>query len=138
MLLHHPEVATRKCSACALFMFCTKTGEGKNAEGKPAVVGEMLFNRGQPWKRPKTVPTPCSTCPKGSPEEAWKVELSERNQKAVELYLMMRSNPETYPLSTKKDYWVMRNKFECDRIYQAHDRDLLAQSIAAKLVPFMA
>ena len=53
----HPEVATRDCSHCQIYLYDEKTGEVKERRGKPI-------------KRPPGT-APCRTntgCPKGTPE----------------------------------------------------------------------
>lgn len=88
--------------------------------------------------RPKGTPTPCHLCPKKSPEEASNYELSVRNQKALEFYLRMKSNPNLLRGRFKHDRIIQRNNTEFDRYFKLYDNSNLAELIAAKIAPFLA
>lgn len=89
LLLDHPEVATRPCECCLLFMYEHKTGKlERDKEGKPV-------------RRPPHSKAPCQRgekesrevrariCPKISPNAG--VELNEQNKQALEHYYECRA-----------------------------------------------
>ncbi len=78
MALTQPLLAARTCGECAKWMY--------DRDGR-----RRLRRDGKPDPRPPGVPTPCGTCPKRSPREAHRYELSEKNLRAVECYFETRA-----------------------------------------------
>lgn len=78
LMLQHPEAAHRPCEECQRWMY----HEGKDKLGTQRVIGRD----GQPLTRAKNVPTPCWLCPKKSPTEAKRIELSDKNWRTWQVY----------------------------------------------------
>ena len=111
LLLYHPEVAYRPCEDCKAWVYDSKTGERMKRGGKDV-------------PRPKGIPTPCSTCPKKSPQEARHYELSAKNWQALEMYLQTQA---TFGLSLPKrvaqDPIVRKNMGIIGWVFSQHQRN---------------
>jgi hypothetical protein len=79
----HPGPASIDCNDCAKHVYNLQTGEVETFEIEDGKRLPIL----------RTGPTPCDSCPKGSPENGRKLELDWRNRRAVDLYHRMRSTP---------------------------------------------
>lgn len=116
MLLSYPEVATRSCDDCKKWLYNDDGGRVKRC--------------GMDVPRHSNQPTPCHKCPKKSPEEAHKYELSLKNQKAVQFHSVSKAvgfrnlTPEM-----ANDPILQRNFAIIGGIEEQHDRDELAKSI---------
>ena len=73
--LTNPKLAARSCDDCKKWIYIE---EGPRA-------GEIAKRLGENVPR-GNVPTPCRSCAKKSPEEAYAYELNDRSQQLVELY----------------------------------------------------
>lgn len=124
--LSHPEVAYRSCEDCLKYMYDHKTGRlFRNADGTP-----------QP--RPPGSKAPCQAtvkapfdvrariCAKVSPDAG--IELSDRNQAALEHYLRCRATGR-FP----DDPLVANNASIIRMIFDAHESNRLVNSITAML-----
>jgi len=120
MLLAHPEVATRSCEDCKKWVY--------NPDGSRQQRG------GKDVPRHPTVPTPCDSCPKKSPEEAHEYELSLKNMKAVQFHSISKAcgfrnlTPEL-----ANDSIIQRNFTIIEGIEEHFERERLAKSIASVL-----
>ena len=119
LLLHHPEVATRSCGDCQKWLYDDKTGE-------------RVKRAGRDIPRPKGVPTPCSLCPKRSPEEAPKLELSHKNLLTLQFYYRSKA-VEFRNLSERwaNDPIIQRNFAAIENELKQFDRKRLAEEINA-------
>lgn len=118
MIFEHPEVATRPCDECRLFVFDER--------------GEKATRGGQPIRRPPGASPPCKACPKKSPREAHRYELSPRNLRLVSCFMRRRATGDI-PMdeATRERFSVI------DAIVRRNERTSLARSIAAELLPLL-
>lgn len=76
-MLDHPKVARLTCGECAAFMRDANWDLEIGRDGKPI---------------PRlNVPTPCSSCPRGSPEREAETTITTKNLKAYRFALEMRA-----------------------------------------------
>lgn len=115
-LLNHPEVASRSCEECKLFVFDE--------------TGKKMMRGGKPVKRPQGAVPPCRQCPKESPEKAHEHELSPRNQQVVAYYLKHRAAG-----GLPMDELTQSRLAIVDSLVRRADQKTLAQSVALELLP---
>lgn len=84
-----------------------------------------------PCVRPKGSPTPCSTCPKESPEKAKEHELSPKNCRALAHYREARAVGLTD--TERADPIVRRNFAIIDNLFRFHEQQQSARLIASEI-----
>jgi hypothetical protein len=123
MALTSPGIAALPCSECAKFLYDIKTG-------KPVTRGD-----GEKQPRPQGAPLPCRLCPKKSPQEAHKYELSRKNVKALRLYLEMRATQgRCIPKRLARDGMFRRVMATIDQVMRSVEREQNAEAILAPLL----
>jgi hypothetical protein len=120
LLLFHPVIAARSCEECAKWWFDDDPANGKWTT--------KIINRGgRDFERPKDPKTkqpmtPCGQCPKRSPEEAGRLELSEKNQQAYQCYRRFRAlKGANITPAMKRDEVFGQNMELIDTIVRAHE-----------------
>lgn len=125
MLLRHPEVASRPCDVCKLYRW--------NPDGTIE-----HFRPGVPTPNP-TGYTPCSTCPKKSPDKAHKYELSNKNRQTLALYYRTRAmSGVNLSDAARSDPIVQKNLAIIDRIVRAFEAEQAALAGATRAITLSA
>ena len=123
--MFHPGAARIDCGECQKFVYNLETGERETFRSGP--------NRDLvPVGRPPGTPTPCNKCPKGSPEKAKTLELSEKNWSAFAHY--QESKAVGLTEAERRDPIVRRNFALMDRIAAERDRRDHSQGMAEALI----
>ena len=104
MRLLFPQVADRDCGECHRWIYNERTGARETDAS------------GQPRRRSKFTPPGCKVCPKKSPVEAWRYELSPRNEKTWQLYRQLTSAPYLCREEWRGDEILMANFALCQRV----------------------
>lgn len=99
-MLYHG-AASVPCSSCAKYVYDLETGKQEMYEAGEGNFLPILRNG----------PTPCSSCPKGGPENEEKLRLHWRNRMALDLYHRMRSTPRVRLPRHLRDCPVMQRNF---------------------------
>lgn len=118
-------IAARSCEECAKWWFDDDPANGKWTT--------KIINRGgRDFERPKDPKTkqpmtPCGQCPKRSPEEAGRFELSEKNQQAYQCYRRFRAlKGANITPAMKRDEVFGQNMELIDTIVRAHEATVAA------------
>lgn len=83
---------------------------------------KMIDRNGEPRRRPAHVPTPCSRCPKKSPEEAWRVELSANNLTTLSFYYEVQSTFGKALEMSRGGQLLLRKLGIIKAIFDSHER----------------
>lgn len=83
-MLFHPGAASIDCRDCQSFIYDLETGRRQTYRAGPTL-------EEKPCRRPAGSPTPCHRCPKQSPENARRRQLSQRNLFTWELFRRHRA-----------------------------------------------
>ncbi|QDU76436.1 hypothetical protein Pan97_34850 [Bremerella volcania] len=103
LIEEHPGAASIDCDDCAKWIYDLETGQKATVR-----VGPERKEEFQP--RPSGVPTPCSTCPKKSPENAKECTLSRKNYRTYQFWRMCNASHFHYmPEHLANDPIVARN-----------------------------
>lgn len=117
-MLRHPEVYDRSCSDCKLWVY-GQDGRIETRAGKPVA---------------RTGPPPCWSCPKKSPQEAHKYELTRENQALYNLYLQVRaSGGACLSEEQRASRRLMEKLSAIDSIVESDRRQKLASELATVL-----
>lgn len=120
-MLRHPEVASRSCDECKLWVF-DEQGKKQISRGKPVPMGKAK--------------PPCRMCPKKSPEEAHQYELSRKNALTVQMYYTTRAmNGTNLSDEARQDSRLQSNLAIVDRIIRPHEAE---QATSAAMALMMA
>lgn len=114
-------IAARSCEDCQKWWY---DDDGANGKWSTKIVGRGGVNFERP-KDPKTgqPKTPCEWCPKKSPEEAPKFELSAKNEAAYTLYRRLKAMRwTTVTPAMKRDEVLQRNVEIIDALVSAQER----------------
>jgi hypothetical protein len=108
MALVYPAVARVNCQDCLIHRYNLEDGVRLEYEAEGGVKLPIL--RG-------SEPAPCSTCPKKAPDLKGRLNLSDRNVKAVGFYHRMKATPGArHPLlqcpTTQRIFHEIDNAFE--------------------------
>lgn len=119
-LLKHPEVATRSCDECKKFVF--------DKDGK------KIRRRGGGYQTRNGALPPCRLCPKVSPEEAHKFELTTRNYRLYTVYKMIQATKGRYLSDEQmRDPLLAENLAIIYEIQQSRDRGMQAETLMTVL-----
>ena len=81
------------------------------------------MRRGSPVSRPRTSPTPCGTCPKGSPDRESESRLSPRNAAVVQTYRIVRAtNGAALTDEMRQDQRMLLDLAICDELFRAYEQ----------------
>lgn len=105
LLLLYPGPASIDCDQCAIWIYDLATGQRQTVRTGPD-------RREVPQPRPAGVPTPCTSCPKQSPDRARQLQLSAKNQRTYQLWR-----------------WAKATQFHCVPNHLKHD-PILARNFA--------
>jgi hypothetical protein len=114
-------IAARSCELCKEKWF---DDDPQNGKWTTKIVGRGGVEFARP-KDPKTgqPKTPCEYCPKKSPEEAPKFELSAKNEAAYQLYRRLKATRwTTVTPAMKRDEVFQRNVEIIDALVSAQER----------------
>lgn len=132
LLLYHPGVASIDCNDCQKRLYDYDTGKPKTWKGSG---GKKIYADG-PSHKPQ-----CKTshgCPKGSPEEAAKIELTPKNWKTLRLYRQLRVANFRFMTDSEKNDRILRKHFGIlDEIYREWELKQQANDLARSLAPIM-
>jgi len=118
-LLRHPEVATRSCSECKLWVF---DESGAKSVGRG---GRHVRRTGLP---------PCRLCPKKSPEFARHYELNGRNLATVDLYYATRAmSGSNLTEEQKSDQRLISALAMIDRIVRPYEAEQATSSVLTQM-----
>lgn len=119
-MLVHPGTASIKCSDCAKYVYNLKTGERESYDAGD----EML-----PILRGDN-PTPCDSCPKGSPENEERLKLHWRNRRAMDFYQRMKGMPKaSVPKHLRSCSVMQRNFYLISQVMKAARAELKANAM---------
>jgi hypothetical protein len=116
----HPGAASIECTDCAKYVYNLQTGEREMYDA-----GDELL----PILRGDN-PTPCSSCPKGSPENGEKLKLHWRNRRALDFYQRMKaSSRAAMPKHLRDCHVTQRNFFLIDQVLKTARAEIRANAI---------
>lgn len=119
LILFHPGPARLSCDTCLKFVTDIERGEVETYNVTNRETGER---ERVPQPRPAGTVPPCERCPKGSPEQAKLVELSDKNWAALAHYRQKRAARfMTLTESEKRDPIIGKNFAIIDAAYQAFE-----------------
>ena len=138
MLLLHPGVAKIDCRDCQRRLYDLETGEPKYYRAGPN--REKRYYDGPKHKPPCATPEDVGGgCPKGSPQEAHKHELTEENWRTWELYQQSRATHGQCLTEAERSDVLLPIAFSLlERITSAAERRAAANETAAALLPLLA
>lgn len=125
LLLFHPGAASIDCAECQKWAFNIETGEKQTFKSGPT--RELLPMALGPNDAP-----PCHKCPKGSPEKAKELELSEKNWAAFAHY--EESKVAGLSEEERRDPIIRRNMALIERIVSEKRNGDQARNLAEALI----
>jgi len=108
--LFHPEVAAVSCEECKAWIY---TSDWKRAK-----------RGGKDVPRAPGLPTPCGSCPKKSPENAKRIELTTRNLALVRRWKQVRATGGACLSEVERaDGWLMKMLSVIDEVFREYEAD---------------
>lgn len=116
--MFHPEVADRPCDVCRQWLF------NEN--------GTFVERGGKRIRRPPNTRLPCGTCPKKSPAEAHRYELTAKNRRAFQ-WCLEQLAVGGVPAELQTDPIVRRNMRVVKELLNKRDRMAQIQGSAESI-----
>jgi len=127
LLLFHPGAAALKCSDCERYLVDPEKWEIKTYKAGPK-------REDRPQVRPRGVPTPCSECPKGSPEREHEFRLTTKNLRTIRLYLETRAcGTESLTPAERQDATLRRNFVTLDELFRRAEEQKRVKALGAEI-----
>lgn len=127
LLLFHPGLMQTTCQDCKKYLYDPKTW-------KLQTYRAGAEHKKLPCLRPVGVPTPCDTCPRGSPTRERASQLNRRSVGVLQLYLQVRATGGAcLDAGMRRNGVLMRDLSLIDELFRIKERIAASEQIGAQI-----